>query len=52
MKAFVLKVVWVLVIGFCLFYLITKPEDAAAAVKGFFGAFNSLATFFTSLASG
>lgn len=45
------KIIWILVIGFCLFYLITKPEDAAGAVKGFFGAFESIFRFFTELAS-
>jgi len=44
-----------LVVIFALFYLITRPEDAAVAVKGAFdavwGAFQSLGRFFTSLAS-
>lgn len=45
------KVFWFLVVGFCLFYLVTRPEDAANAVKGFFGAFESIFRFFTELAS-
>ncbi len=39
---------------FALFYLITRPEDAAAAVRNVFvalsQAFNSIIVFFTSLA--
>lgn len=49
------RIVLVLVVIFALFYLITRPEDAAAAVRGAFtaiwGAFQSLGRFFTSLAS-
>lgn len=44
------KIVWFLVIGFALFYLVTRPEDAAAAVSGFFDAFRSLFRFFSALA--
>lgn len=51
-KAFIQKAVLFLVIAFCLFYLITRPADAANAVRGFFGAFESLFTFFATLASG
>lgn len=40
-----------LVAAFVVFYLFTRPEDAAEAVKTFFGAFESIATFFTSLVS-
>lgn len=52
MKGFVQKLLVTLVVAFCLFYLITRPTDAANAVKGFFGAFDSLVTFFTTLATG
>lgn len=52
MKGFIQKFLLFLVIAFCLFYLITRPEDAANAVRGFFGAFESLVTFFTTLAAG
>ena len=48
------RVLWVLVIGFCLFYLVQQPQAAASAVRTVFGAlaraFNSILTFFTSLA--
>lgn len=48
------KVLLVLVIGFCLFYLVKQPEGAAAAVRTVFEAlaqaFSSIITFFTSLA--
>jgi hypothetical protein len=44
-----------LVIGFALFYTVTRPEDAANAVQGAFaavwGAAESVGRFFTSLAS-
>lgn len=44
-----------LVVIFALFYLITRPEDAAGAVKAavgaVWGAVRSIGTFFTSLAS-
>ena len=45
----------VLVVGFCLFYVVNQPEGAAAAVRTAFlavgTAFGSIITFFTSLAS-
>lgn len=44
------KAAWLLVAGFVVFYLFTRPEDAAHAVKTFFGAFNSIVRFFTELA--
>jgi succinate dehydrogenase hydrophobic anchor subunit len=51
---FVKRVLLVLVVGFCLFYLVQQPEGAAASVRTVFGAlaraFNSILTFFTSLA--
>lgn len=43
------KILVVLVAAFVVFYLFTRPEAAAEAVKTFFGAFQSLGTFFTSL---
>lgn len=52
MKGFIQKALLFLVIAFALFYLITRPTDAANAVKGFFSAFESLFTFFATLASG
>jgi hypothetical protein len=49
------KILFVLVVGFCLFYLIQQPEGAAEAVRTVFGAlvraFQALVTFFTSLAA-
>lgn len=48
------KILLVLVVTFAVFYLVTRPEDAAAAVRGAFdaiaSAFASIITFFTSLA--
>jgi len=49
------KILFILVVGFCLFYLVQQPEGAAAAVRTVFGAlvgaFQSIVTFFTSLAA-
>lgn len=39
----------VLVVGFALFYLFTRPEAAASAVKSFFGAFDAIGRFFVAL---
>lgn len=44
------RVLVVLVAAFIVFYLFTRPEAAAEAVKTFFGAFEALGRFFTSLA--
>lgn len=46
------KIIWAMIIGFALFYLVTRPEDAAHAVRGFFGAFGALFRFFGTLAGG
>ncbi|BDZ54361.1 hypothetical protein [Agromyces marinus] len=49
------RIALAVVIGFALFYTITRPEDAASAVQGavaaVWGAVESVGTFFTSLAS-
>jgi hypothetical protein len=52
MKGFLQKILLFLTIGFCLFYLVTRPEESAKAVSGFFGAFESLITFFNTLVTG
>lgn len=49
--SWVKKIVVILVVAFALFYLFTRPEEAAAAVRGFVGAFGSIATFFDELAA-
>ena len=45
----------VLIVGFCLYYVVNQPEGAAAAVRTAFlavaRAFGSIITFFTSLPS-
>lgn len=51
MTTWVKKALWLLVGAFVLFYLFTRPEQAAAAVKTFIGAFDAIIRFFTSLAS-
>ena len=47
------KALFVLVVGFCLFYLVQQPQGAAEAVRTVFGAlvrtFQAIVTFFTSL---
>lgn len=47
------KVLTYLAVAFVVFYLFTQPANAAAAVRGVFGAVTtgaeSLSTFFTSL---
>ncbi len=48
---YVKKVLWILVVAFVLFYLFTRPEQAAAAVKTFIGAFDAIIRFFTALAA-
>ncbi|MFX4273059.1 hypothetical protein ACQBAR_07740 [Propionibacteriaceae bacterium Y1685] len=51
---YVKKIFWILVVTFGIFYLVTRPEDAAGAVRGAFmavgTAFTSIFTFFASLA--
>lgn len=45
------KILIFFVAAFVVFFLFTRPEDAADAVKVFFSAFKALGTFFTRLAS-
>lgn len=51
MTAWIKRIVMFLVVAFALFYLVTRPVDAANAVRGFFSAFESLFTFLATLAS-
>ena len=51
MSAWVKKAAWLLVAAFLLFYLFTRPEQAAAAIKTFLGAFDAIVRFFTALAA-
>ena len=46
----ILAILLVLVAAFVLYYLFTRPEAAAEAVRSFFGAFVSIGRFFTTLA--
>jgi hypothetical protein len=52
---FIKKVLLAVVVIFAVFYVVTRPEDAAAAVRNAFRAlgtvFNAIRTFFASLAS-
>lgn len=49
MSKWIKTILVVLVVGFCLFYLFTRPEAAASAVKSFFGAFDAIGRFFVAL---
>ncbi len=49
MNKWVKTILIVLVVGFCLFYLFTRPEAAAEAVKNFFGAIDAIGRFFAEL---
>ena len=49
MSKWIKTILMVLVVGFALFYLYTRPEAAANAVKDFFGIFDSIGRFFTTL---
>ncbi len=51
MVGWIKRALLVLVAAFVVFYLFTRPEAAAEAVLTFFGAFESIARFFTALAS-
>ncbi|QXT64083.1 MULTISPECIES: hypothetical protein [Tessaracoccus] len=44
------KLLLLLVAAFVIWYLVTRPEAAAEAVRAFFGAFESFVRFFTTLA--
>ncbi|WP_185711104.1 hypothetical protein [Arachnia propionica] len=50
MVGWIKKVLVVLGVSFVVFYLFTRPEDAANAVKAFFGGFEAIARFFNQLA--
>lgn len=45
------KILIVLVAAFVLFYIFTRPEAAAEAVRTFFGAFEAIGRFFEELVS-
>lgn len=50
MSKYAKNVIWALVVAFFIFYLYTRPEAAANAVRSVFGIFDSLARFFNALA--
>ena len=49
MNKWIKTILMALIVGFALFYLFTRPEAAAAAVKSFFGAFDAIGRFFVAL---
>jgi len=50
MPGWVKKVLSTLVIAFVLYFIVTRPEDAAAVVQGVAGAGQSVVHFFQTLA--
>ena len=50
MVGWIKKVLLVLGIAFVVYYLFTRPEAAAEAIRAFFGAFESVVRFFSRLA--
>jgi succinate dehydrogenase hydrophobic anchor subunit len=51
MWKWITRIVGVIIIAFVIFYVFTRPEESAAAVRTFFGAFDSLIRFFEALVS-
>ncbi|MDF1490357.1 hypothetical protein [Tessaracoccus caeni] len=51
MVGWIKRILIVLVVAFILYYLFTRPEEAAEAVRTFFGAFESIIRFFSTLAA-
>ncbi|MGE5299235.1 MAG: hypothetical protein ACM3KF_04310 [Acidobacteriota bacterium] len=49
MSKWIKTILIVLIVGFALFYLFTRPEAAAAAVKSLFGIFDAIGRFFAAL---
>ena len=49
MNKWIKTILMALTVGFALFYLFTRPEAAAHAVKSFFGAFDAIGRFFVAL---
>lgn len=49
MNKWIKTILLALVVSFALFYLFTRPEAAAAAVKSLFRAFDALGRFFVAL---
>lgn len=50
MGPWVKRVLWFVVIAYCIYYMVTRPDDAAALVQGIFNGFRGLFRFFDSLA--
>jgi hypothetical protein len=50
MSKLVKNALWALLVAFLVFYLVTRPEAAANAVKSVFTLFDSIGVFFTALA--
>lgn len=49
MPGWLKKAIWLVIVAFILFYVFTRPEAAAGAVRTFIGSFESVVRFFESL---
>lgn len=52
MSKLIRNIVIVVVAAFLLYFLFTRPEDSAHAVRSFFSTFESIIRFFETLAQG
>ncbi|WP_173424973.1 hypothetical protein [Nigerium massiliense] len=50
MSKFLKTLLLALLVAFLLYYLYTRPEEAANFIRGIFGIFDSIGRFFDSLA--
>lgn len=50
MGRFIKNALLALLVGFLIYFLVTRPEDAANIVKGIFAAFEAIPRFFAQLA--
>lgn len=51
MSKFLRTAAWTLLAAFLVYYLVTRPEDAADFLKSIVGAFSSIGRFFNTLVS-
>ncbi|MDR2975525.1 MAG: hypothetical protein LBV00_12605 [Propionibacteriaceae bacterium] len=49
MSKWIKRIIALFVVAFVLFFVFTRPEQSALAVRTFFGAFESIYRFFESL---
>ena len=51
MLKWITRILGVVVVAFVIYYIFTRPEESAVAVRTFFGAFESIIRFFEALVS-